>query len=52
MKGINATNYYRKSGGAKSRDLQFYGPVLEMFLHIVQPTLKGRASAYTNDRWL
>jgi hypothetical protein len=27
----NATNIHRKSGGAKPRDLQFRGPLLEMF---------------------
>jgi hypothetical protein len=29
MKFANATNLNRKSGGAKSRDLQFRGPLLE-----------------------
>jgi hypothetical protein len=32
MKCTNATKFHRKSGVAKWRDLQFYGPVLEMFL--------------------
>jgi hypothetical protein len=41
MKGINATNYYRKSGGAKSRDLQFYRPVLEMFFAPRAADLEG-----------
>jgi hypothetical protein len=31
MKCINATKFHRKSGGAKRRDLQFDGPLLEMF---------------------
>jgi hypothetical protein len=31
MKCTNATKFHRKSGVAKWRDLQFYGPVLEMF---------------------
>jgi hypothetical protein len=31
MECTNATKFYRKSGGAKWRDLQFYGPLLEMF---------------------
>jgi hypothetical protein len=31
MKCTNAIKFHRKSGGAKSRDLQFNGPVLEMF---------------------
>jgi hypothetical protein len=26
---VNATRFYRKSGGAKPRDLQFRGPFLE-----------------------
>ena len=33
MKYDNATKYHRKSGGAKPRDLRFYGPVLEMFFN-------------------
>jgi hypothetical protein len=28
------TKYHRKSGGAKPRDLRFYGPVLEMFFNL------------------
>jgi hypothetical protein len=28
----NATRFHRKSGGAQPRDLQFNGPILEMFL--------------------
>jgi hypothetical protein len=31
MKCTNATKFYRKSGGAKWRDLQFNGPPVEMF---------------------
>jgi hypothetical protein len=31
MKCTNSTNFHRKSGVAKWRDLQFYGPLLEMF---------------------
>jgi hypothetical protein len=31
MKCTNATKVHRKSGGAQWRDLQFYGPFLEMF---------------------
>jgi hypothetical protein len=31
MKSINATKFHRKSGGGKSRDLQFRRPLLEMF---------------------
>ncbi len=31
MKYTNATKVNRKSGVAKWRDLQFYGPFLEMF---------------------
>jgi hypothetical protein len=31
MKYINVTNSYRKSGGAEPRDLQFCGPLMEMF---------------------
>jgi len=31
MRFANATNINRKSGGAKPRDLQFRGPLLEMF---------------------
>jgi hypothetical protein len=30
----NATKFHRKSGGAKWRDLQFYGPLLEMFFDV------------------
>jgi hypothetical protein len=32
MKCTNATKFHRKSGVAKWRDLQFRGPLLEMFL--------------------
>jgi hypothetical protein len=32
MKFVNAINLHRKSGVAKWRDLQFRGPLLEMFL--------------------
>jgi hypothetical protein len=56
MKCTNATKFHRKSGGAKSRDLQFYGPVLEMFFHTGQPPLKGTGfSPYKRipvKRWL
>ena len=42
MKSDNATKFYRKSGGAKWRDLQFTGPLLEMFfgrvLVVFRPT--------------
>jgi len=31
MKCISATKFHRKSGGAQWRDLQFCGPLLEMF---------------------
>jgi hypothetical protein len=31
MKCTNATKFHRKSGGAEWRDLQFKGPILEMF---------------------
>jgi hypothetical protein len=31
MKCTNATKFNRKSGGAEWRDLQFNGPVLQMF---------------------
>jgi hypothetical protein len=31
MKCIDAIKFHRKSGGAQPRDLQFHGPVLEMF---------------------
>ena len=31
MKCTNAIKFHRKSGGAQWRDLQFYGPFLEMF---------------------
>jgi hypothetical protein len=31
MRSVNATKFHRKSGGAKPRDLQFRGPLLEMF---------------------
>jgi hypothetical protein len=31
MKCISATKFHRKSGGAKWRDLQFCGPLMEMF---------------------
>jgi hypothetical protein len=31
MKRTNATKFHRKSGGAERRDLQFNGPILEMF---------------------
>jgi hypothetical protein len=29
MRSVNATKFHRKSGGAKPRDLQFRGPLLE-----------------------
>jgi hypothetical protein len=41
MKCTNATKFHRKSGGAKSRDLQFYGPVLEMFFAHRAADLEG-----------
>jgi hypothetical protein len=36
MRSVNATKFHRKSGGAKPRDLQLYGPFLEMFFDRVQ----------------
>jgi hypothetical protein len=31
MRFVNATKFYRKSGGAQPRDLRFYRPFVEMF---------------------
>jgi hypothetical protein len=36
MKCTNATNFHRKSGVAQWRDLQFYGPLMEMFFDRVR----------------
>ena len=41
MMFANATNVYRKSGGAERRDLRFYGPFVEMFFDGTKPTCPG-----------
>ena len=46
----SATNFHRKSGGAKRRDLRFHGPFVEMFFDRSEPDLQFAPPA-TNLRW-
>jgi hypothetical protein len=42
----NATKFNRKSGGAQPRDLQFSGPLLEMFFDRAYPDFLPRSTGH------
>jgi hypothetical protein len=50
MRSVNATNFHRKSGGAKPRDLRFHGPFVEMFFDRAYPDFLSRNTRHDHVR--